>query len=75
MGFKLHLLGARCKQALPISQQVGFTSVCVYDLLNAFHAFCLNCIIKLESWPVKFTRGALNQQLPEQGTTIITLLK
>ena len=74
IGCKLHLLGARREQALPIPQHIDITPANVHDLtalrplLPALH----------QRWILAdkaYADAALNQQLQEQGTTIITPVK
>lgn len=74
IGCKLHLVGARRQQALPIPQQVGLTPASVHDL-TALRPILPQLQQRFILADKAYSHAPLNQQLQEQDTTIITPLK
>lgn len=74
IGCKLHLLGARRKQALPIPAQVGCSPASVHDL-TALRPILPQLHQRFILADKAYADGPLNQQLQKQGTGIITPIK
>lgn len=74
IGCKLHLVGARRQQALPIPQQVGITPASVHDL-TALRPILPQLHQRFILADKAYADAPLNQQLQEQDTTIITPVK